>query len=92
MSQVTYNGNGVETYQIIYGVIDVTDGIAKPSVAVAHLRIDGKTVTAVGSKSLRLYGVDGKLVGESQQGSVTAPSAGIYVVVADGVKTKIVLR
>lgn len=85
-------GNDVDTYKIIYGYIDVVDGIEKPAVAVSHLHIDGKTVSAAGCKSLRLYGMDGKLVGESQQGIVSAPSAGVYVVVADGIKTKVVLR
>lgn len=83
----------VETYTISYGKINVTDGISQAVTAQAlRLHVSGKTVTAEGSKSLQLYSLDGKLVGKSQMGSITAPAAGTYVVVADGTKSKIILR
>lgn len=94
ITQLVYGGNGVEAYYLAYGEIDVVNGISRPTTAqvALHLDVSGKTVTVVGCKHLQLYSIDGKLVGESLQGSVTAPSVGTYIVVADSYKTKIALR
>lgn len=94
ITQLVYGGNGVEAYYLVYGEIDVVNGISHPTTAqvALHLGVSGRTVTVVGSKHLQLYSIDGKLVGESLQGSVTAPSVGTYIVVADGYKAKIALR
>lgn len=90
-----------EVYAINYGKIQVTvtDGISQPTAQTIHLQVNGRTITlsdanshAQSGKSLQLFSLDGKLVGKSQAGSVTAPAAGIYVVVADGVKTKISVK
>lgn len=90
-----------EYYGIDYGKIQVTvtDGISQPTAQTIRLLVNGRTITlsdanshTQSGKSLQLFSLDGKLVSKSQEGSVTAPAAGIYVVVADGVKTKISVK
>ncbi len=89
---MTFRSNEVESYVIEYGQVEVSNGISAPAVQLAsHLRIAGKTITAAGVKQLQLFSADGKLVGNSLNGTITAPSSGIYIVVADGKRLKVVL-
>ena len=104
LTQIQINPNNLDNYEyygINYGKIQVTvtDGISQPTAQAFHLQVSGRTISlsdanslASGGKSLQLFSLDGKLVGKSQAGSVTAPAAGIYVVMADGVKTKISVK
>lgn len=92
VTQMTFRSNEVESYVIEYGQVEVSNGISAPAVQLAsHLRIAGKTITAAGVKHLQLFSADGKLVGNSLNGTITAPSSGIYIVVADGKRLKVVL-
>ena len=92
VTQMTFRSNEVESYVIEYGQVEVSNGISAPAVQLAsHLRIAGKTITAAGVKQLQLFSADGKLVGNSVNGTITAPSSGIYIVVADGKRLKVVL-
>lgn len=92
VTQMTFRSNEVESYIIEYGQVEVSNGISAPAVQLAsHLRIAGKTITAAGVKQLQLFSADGKLVGNSLNGTITAPSSGIYIVVADGKRLKVVL-
>lgn len=74
-----------------YGNI-VVDGISKPTVTTYDLSVFGRTITSKECKKLQLFTADGKIVGESLSGSIVAPNAGIYVVVADGVSRKVAIR
>lgn len=92
VTQMAFRSNEVESYVIEYGQVEVSNGISAPAVQLAsHLRIAGKTITAAGVKQLQLFSADGKLVGNSLNGTITAPSSGIYIVVADGKRLKVVL-
>ena len=92
VTQMAFRSNEVESYVIEYGQVEVSNGISAPAVQLAsHLHIAGKTITAAGVKQLQLFSADGKLVGNSLNGTITAPSSGIYIVVADGKKLKVVL-
>lgn len=92
VTQMAFRSNEVESYVIEYGQVEVSNGISAPAVQLAsHLRIAGKTITAAGVKQLQLFSADGKLVGNSLNGTITAPSPGIYIVVADGKRLKVVL-
>lgn len=92
VTQMTFRSNEVESYVIEYGQVEVSNGISAPAVQLAsHLRIAGKTITAAGVKQLQLFSADGRLVGNSLNGTITAPSSGIYIVVADGKRLKVVL-
>lgn len=87
---MAFRSNEVEAYTIAYGEVEVSNGISAPAVQLAsHLHIAGKTITADGVKLLELFSADGKLVGSSRNGSITAPSSGIYIVVADGKRLKL---
>lgn len=90
VTQVAFRSNEVEAYTIAYGEVEVSNGISAPAVQLAsHLHIAGKTITADGVKLLELFSADGKLVGSSRNGSISAPSSGIYIVVADGKRLKL---
>lgn len=92
LTQMAVRNNNVEGYVIEYGQVEVSNGISAPAVQQASLlHITGKTITAAGVKQLQLFTIDGKLMGNSQNGTITAPSSGIYIVVADGKKLKVVL-
>lgn len=92
VTQMAFRSNEVESYVIEYGQVEVSNGISAPAVQLAsRLRIAGKTITAAGVKQLQLFSADGKLVGNSLNGTITAPSSGIYIVVADGKRLKVVL-
>ena len=104
LTKIQINPNNLDDYEIYaidYGKIQVTvtDGINQPTAQTIRLQINGRTITlsdanshAQSGKSLQLFSLDGKLVDKSQAGSVTAPAAGIYIVVADGLKTKISVK
>lgn len=104
LTQIQINPNNLDDYEIYaidYGKIQVTvtDGINQPTAQTIRLQVNGRTITlsdanshAQSGKSLQLFSLDGKLVDKSQAGSVTAPAAGIYIVVADGLKTKISVK
>ena len=92
LTQMAVRNNNVEGYVIEYGQVEVSNGISTPAVQQASLlHITGKTITAAGVKQLQLFTIDGKLMGNSQNGTITAPSSGIYIVVADGKTLKVVL-
>lgn len=92
LTQMAVRNYNVEAYVIEYGQVEVSNGISAPAVQLAsHLHIAGKTITAAGVKQLQLFSADGKLVGNSLNGTITAPSSGIYIVVADGKRFKVVL-
>lgn len=92
LTQMAVRNYNVEVYVIEYGQVEVSNGISAPAVQLAsHLHIAGKTITAAGVKQLQLFSADGKLVGNSLNGTITAPSSGIYIVVADGKRFKVVL-
>ena len=83
----------VECNTYAYGKA-TTDGIASISNAFKTIKLHmvGKTIYADSSKSLALYAADGKLVAKGQNGQVTAPASGIYIVLADGVKVKVAIQ
>ena len=71
-----------------------TTGIApvKAQVKSQCVSIYGKTIKVEGCKVLSLYTVDGKLVAKSQGDVIVAPAAGLYIIKADGVNTKILIK
>ena len=83
----------VECHTYVYGKSS-TDGIShiSNSSQTVRLHVVGKTIYADSSKSLTLYAADGKLVAQGQNGEVTAPASGMYVVSADGVKVKVAIK
>lgn len=88
------NGSSLDNTEFCffdYGKI-IVDDISKPIVITQSLSISGRNITANGCKMLQLFGVDGKLIVESHNGSLVAPAAGTYLIVADGVKKKVSIR
>ena len=62
---------------------------ATADLAVKPVRVQTPLMETDGVKLLELFSADGKLVGSSRNGSITAPSSGIYIVVADGKRLKL---
>ena len=49
-------------------------------------------ITAEGCKQLSLYSLDGKKLAASQNVTIMAPTTGVFIIVADGKKIKMVIR
>lgn len=56
------------------------------------LSVDGRILSATNCHSIKLYTIDGKSIASSNTGTITVPSAGLYIVDADGEKTKILIK
>lgn len=80
--------NGIVTLYI-YSKHEVT-GIEKTTVSV--LQIKGRTITTDSAEtSLQVYAIDGTLIA-SGTGTVTLPESGIYIVVTDTVRQKVMIQ
>ena len=90
---VTITTDHVEKYVMKYG--DEATGInlvvAAP-VSAIHISVSGKMITAEGCKQLALYSLDGKKLAASQNATIMAPTTGVFIIVADGKKIKMVIR
>lgn len=93
LASVTITTDHVEKYVMKYG--DETTGI-NPTVAVpvsaVHVSVSGRIITAEGCKQLALYSLDGKKLAASQNATIVAPTNGVFIIVADGKKIKMVIR
>ena len=93
LASVTITTDHVEKYVMKYG--DEATGI-NPVVAVPvsaiHISVSGKMITAEGCKQLALYSLDGKKLAASQNATIMAPTTGVFIIVADGKKIKMVIR
>lgn len=93
LASVTITTDHVEKYVMKYG--DEATGI-NPVVAVPvsaiHISVSGKMITAEGCKQLALYSLDGKNLAASQNATIMAPTTGVFIIVADGKKIKMVIR
>ena len=93
LASVTITTDHVEKYVMKYG--DEATGI-NPVVAVSvsaiHISVSGKMITAEGCKQLALYSLDGKKLAASQNATIMAPTTGVFIIVADGKKIKMVIR
>ncbi len=93
LASVTITTDHVEKYVMKYG--DEATGI-NPVVAVPvsaiHISVSGKMITAEGCKQLSLYSLDGKKLAASQNATIMAPTTGVFIIVADGKKIKMVIR
>ena len=80
----------VTTYT--YGKITVTEieNIAKDDKA--QLLVIGNTITVEGCNNLTLYSLNGTLVGKSSNGSITAPTKGLYILEAGKKKVKLLVK
>ncbi len=65
--------------------------VAAP-VSAIHISVSGKMITAEGCKQLSLYSLDGKKLAASQNATIMAPTTGVFIIVADGKKIKMVVR
>lgn len=84
----TKNDNGTVT-RYIYSKHEVT-GIEKTAVSV--LQIMGRTITADSTETLlQVYTIGGTLIA-SGTGTVTLPESGIYIVVTDTVRQKVMIQ
>lgn len=80
--------NGIVTLYI-YSKHEVT-GIEKTTVSV--LQIKGRTITTDNAETLlQVYAIDGTLIA-SGTGTVTLPESGIYIVVTDTVRQKVMIQ
>lgn len=93
LASVTITTDHVEKYVMKYG--DEATGInlvvAAP-VSAIHISVSGKMITAEGCKQLALYSLDGKKLAASQNATIMAPTTGVFIIVADGKKIKMVIR
>lgn len=93
LASVTITTDHVEKYVMKYG--DEATGI-NPVVAVPvsaiHISVSGKMITAEGCKQLAFYSLDGKKLAASQNATIMAPTTGVFIIVADGKKIKMVIR
>lgn len=90
---VTITTDHVEKYVMKYG--DEATGINPVVVApvsAIHISVSGKMITAEGCKQLALYSLDGKKLAASQNATIMAPTTGVFIIVADGKKIKMVIR
>ena len=80
--------NGIVTLYI-YSKHEVT-GIEKTTVSV--LQIKGRTITTDNAETLlQVYAIDGTLIA-SGTGTATLPESGIYIVVTDTVRQKVMIQ
>lgn len=90
---VTITTDHVEKYVMKYG--DEATGInpvVSAPVSAIHISVSGKMITAEGCKQLALYSLDGKKLAASQNATIMAPTTGVFIIVADGKKIKMVIR
>ena len=92
LSSVTIITDHEEKYVLHYADEPTGIDLVKTPMSVQHVSIYGKTINVDGCKSLSLYSADGKLVAKSQSGSIEAPVSGLYIVAADGVKIKVIVK
>lgn len=90
---VTITTDHVEKYVMKYGdeATDINPVVAAP-VSAIHISVSGKMITAEGCKQLALYSLDGKKLAASQNATIMAPTTGVFIIVADGKKIKMVIR
>lgn len=90
---VTITTDHVEKYVMKYGdeATGINPVVAAP-VSAIHISVSGKMITAEGCKQLALYSLDGKKMAASQNATIMAPTTGVFIIVADGKKIKMVIR
>lgn len=90
---VTITTDHVEKYVMKYGdeATGINPVVAAP-VSAIHISVSGKMITAEGCKQLSLYSLDGKKLAASQNATIMAPTTGVFIIVADGKKIKMVIR
>ena len=90
---VTITTDHVEKYVMNYGdeATGINPVVAAP-VSAIHISVSGKMITAEGCKQLALYSLDGKKLAASQNATIMAPTTGVFIIVADGKKIKMVIR
>lgn len=90
---VTITTDHVEKYVMKYGdeATGINPVVAAP-VSAIHISASGKMITAEGCKQLALYSLDGKKLAASQNATIMAPTTGVFIIVADGKKIKMVIR
>lgn len=90
---VTITTDYVEKYVMKYGdeATGINPVVAAP-VSAIHISVSGKMITAEGCKQLALYSLDGKKLAASQNATIMAPTTGVFIIVADGKKIKMVIR
>lgn len=93
LASVTITTNHVEKYVMKYGdeATGINPVVAAP-VSAIHISVSGKMITAEGCKQLALYSLDGKKLAASQNATIMAPTTGVFIIVADGKKIKMVIR
>lgn len=92
LAAVTIITDHEEKYVLHYADEPTGIDLVKSPVSVQHVSINGKNIRVDGAKSLSLYSADGKLVAKSISGSIEAPMPGLFVVVTDDVKVKVVIK
>lgn len=90
---VTITTDHVEKYVMKYGdeATGINPVVAAP-VSAIHISVSGKMITTEGCKQLALYSLDGKKLAASQNATIMAPTTGVFIIVADGKKIKMVIR
>lgn len=93
LASVTITTDHVEKYVMKYGdeATGINPVVAAPISAI-HISVSGKMITAEGCKQLALYSLDGKKLAASQNATIMAPTTGVFIIVADGKKIKMVIR
>lgn len=93
LASVTITTDHVEKYVMKYGdeATGINPVVAAP-VSAIHISVSGKMITAEGCKQLSLYSLDGKKLAASQNATIMAPTTGVFIIVADGKKIKMVIR
>lgn len=93
LASVTITTDHVEKYVMKYGdeATGINPVVAAP-VSAIHISVSGKMITAEGCKQLDLYSLDGKKLAASQNATIMAPTTGVFIIVADGKKIKMVIR
>lgn len=93
LASVTITTDHVEKYVMKYGdeATGINPVVAAP-VSAIHISASGKMITAEGCKQLALYSLDGKKLAASQNATIMAPTTGVFIIVADGKKIKMVIR
>ena len=94
LASVTITTDHVEKYVMNYGdeVTGIKNITASPTSSAVHFSIVGKQISVDGSKNLTLYTLDGKKVASSLNDKIEAPSCGAFIVVADNLKVKILVK
>ena len=94
LASVTITTDHVEKYVMNYGddVTGIQNVTANPASSTIHISIVGKQISVDGSKNLTLYTLDGKKVASSLNDKIEAPSCGAFIVVADNLKVKILVK